>query len=395
MLDQAGPPPAAKRAFLRVGGLSVARQQAVLGLAMRCERVICVAHSLSPDLLEVQHLIEGAGATFHVISSARALAGLVTAVDELIVLADGLFVSSVQAAGLLGEGQVILVQPVESGLAAGFERIDLNHASAGAIRLPGRLVERMADLPPDCDIASALLRIGLQAGIRQKEIPAPGQDGFFWTLLRTEDEAHALEPQWIRHRTRDEGALSPARALALGLVRSLGPAMLHAGSGARAVVIGAALLGLLALGSGWFGLITLGLGLAAAGWILRDVAVLLARIETDPGRNRRGLDSAELYGWILDVLIIALAAWGAPAEQGQAVADRVFAPLMLVATLRILPRLTGTRWAGWFGDRALLAAGVAAALTTGFGAIAIQAAAALLAGAAIVVPLGQSRLTRP
>lgn len=395
MLAAAGPAPGTRRAFLRVGGISIARQQAVLALHMRCERVVCIAAGLGPDLLEIQHLVEAAGAGFHLIGDGRGLARLVTAVDEVIVFDDGLFASTTQAAALLEEGQAVLVQPVEAGLAAGFERIDLNHASAGAMRLPGRLVERLSDLPADCDVASALLRIALQAGVRQRPIPVPGQDGLFWTLLRSEDEAHALEPQWVRHRTRDEGALSPARAVALGIVRGLGPAMLHAGSGARAVVIGAAALALMALGAGWFGLSILGLSLAAIGWILRDVAVLLARIEADPGRSGRGLDKSEVYGWLIDGLIIVLAAWAMPAGPGWLQPDRYFAPFMLVAMLRLMPRLVAPRWAGWFGDRALLAGGVAAAVASGFGAGAIQTAAALLALVALALPLGQSRLTRP
>lgn len=395
MLAPAGPSPASRRAFLRVGGISVARQQTVLALHLNCERVICIAAGLGPELLEIQHLVEAAGANFHVIANCRGLSRLVTAVDEVIVFDDGLFASTTQAAGLLEEGQAVLVQPVEAGLAAGFERVDLNHASAGAMRLPGRLVERLIDLPADCDVASALLRIGLQAGIRQRQIPIPGQDGLFWTLLRSEDEAHALEPQWVRHRTRDEGALSPARAVALGIVRGLGPAMLHAGTGARAVVIGAAVLALMAIGAGWFGLAILGLGFAATGWLLRDVAVLLARIEADPGRSGRGLDKGQIYGWLIDGLIIVLAAWGSHGGAGWNQLERYFAPFMLVAILRLMPRLVSARWAGWFGDRALLAAGVGAAMATGFGSGAIQAAAALLALAALALPLGQSRLTRP
>jgi len=395
MLANAGGVPPVRRAFLRVGGISIARQQAVLALHLRCERVVCIAGGLSPDLLDIQHLVEASGAGFHVIGDGRGLARLVTAVDEVIVFDDGLFTSTTQAASLLEEGQAVLVQPVEAGLAAGFERIDLNHASAGAMRLPGRLVERLSDLPADCDVASALLRIALQAGIRQRQIPIPGQDGLFWTLLLYDAWLHALEPQWVRHRTRDEGALSPARAVALGIVRGLGPAMLHAGSGARTVVFGAAAMALMALGSGWFGFFILGLALAAIGWILRDVAVLLARIEADPGVSRRGLDKSEVYGWLIDGLIIVLTAWAMPGGGSWLQMDRYFAPFMLVAVLRLMPRLVSPRWSGWFGDRALLAGAVAGAVATGFGAGAIQAVAALLALVALVLPLGQSRLTRP
>ena len=205
MLEPAGIAGEAPRAFLRIGGLTVARQQLALALELRCDRVICIAPRLTAELVELQHLAEAAKCQFHVVANARALVGLVTTVDEVFVLGDGLFVSIPEAAALLEEGQAVLVQPIEQGLAAGFERIDLNHAGAAAMRLPGRLIERLAELPTDCDATSSLQRIALQAGVRQRPIPAPGKDGLFWTMVRSEDEAHALEPLWVRQRTRDEG----------------------------------------------------------------------------------------------------------------------------------------------------------------------------------------------
>ncbi len=395
MLEPAGADHPGPRAFLRIGGLTVARQQAALALALKCERVICIAPGLSPEVIELQHLVEAAGASYHVIGNSRALLGLVTTVDDVIVLADGIFASIGPAAELIEEGQAILVQPIEQGLAAGFERIDLNHASAGAMRLPGRLIERMADLPADCDAASSLLRIALQAGVRQKPIPMPGESGQFWTIVRSDAEAHALEPQWIRQRTRGEGSLSPSQWLALAGVRSFGPALLHAGSGARMLVIAAAVVALLALGSGWFGLILVGLGFAASAWILREFAVMLARIEFDTGIGRKGLDSKELFGWPLDTIIIVLAAFGSEMHAGQHFVDRLFPPFMLVALLRILPRLTGARWTAWFEDRGVLAAALAVAIAAEFGSATIHIAASLAALAGILLPLGQSRLTRP
>jgi hypothetical protein len=395
MIEPAAQGSAMPRAFLRIGGMTIARQQLALALELQCERVVCLAPTLTSELVELQHQAEAVGAQFHVTSSARALVGLVTSVDEVFVLGDGLFASIPEAAALLGEGQAVLVQPIEQGLAAGFERIDLNHAAAAAMRLPGRLVERLAELPTDCDAASSLQRIALQAGVCQRPIPSPGQDGLFWTLVRNEAEAHALEPQWIRQRTRDEGAVSPARGLALVAVRSFGPALLHAGSGARGLAIAAAAMALLALGAGWFDLVPLGLGLVAVGWILRESTVLLARIEIKVSRGARALQSHIAYGWLLDGIMVVLAAWAVPLHPGQHFADRLFPPLMLVALLRILPRVVTGRWTSWLNDRAILAVGLAGAILSGFGSEAIHLAAALAAMAGILVPVGQSQLTRP
>jgi hypothetical protein len=199
----------------------------------------------------------------------------------------------------------------------------------------------------------------------------------------------------VRQRTRDEGALSPSRGLALLAVRSFGPAMLHAGSGALALVIAAAVFALLGLGAGWFNLLPLGLGLVAVGWLLRECAVLLARIESDAVHLRKGLDGKELYGWLCDGLIVVLAAWGSHMHLGQHFADRLFPPFMLVALLRILPRLFAARWAGWFGDRALLALALGGAIAFGAGSAAVHVAAALAGVAGMIASLGPTRLTRP
>ena len=372
----------------------MARQQVALVLQLGCDRVVCLAHGLSPELLELQHLVEARGAQFHVIGQARALVGLVSAVDEVIVLSDGLFASTGAAATVLEEGQAVLVQPIEPGLAAGFERVDLNHAFGGAMRLPGRLVERIAELPVDCDAASALLRIALQAGVRQKLIPPAGTGGRFWTLVRSEEEAHALEPQWIRHRTRGEGALSLSGAIALLAVRSFGPALLHAGSGARVLVYAAAALALMAFGAGWFGLVPLGLGLAALAWVLRECAAMLTRIESDAAAPPRRVDTRALFGWTLDAILIALVAWHGPALIGGQWGNRLFAPVMLLALLRIVPRLLPARLTPWFEDRAVVALVLGGAMLAGFGTGVVQLFAVLLALVGILVPIGQSRLTR-
>lgn len=396
MLEPAAAGGAEPRAFLRVGGLSVAHQQLGLALALNCQRVVCIARGLAPELVEMQHAAERAGTQFHAIPGPRPLVGLVTAADDVVVLGDGLFASVEEAAALLEKGPGVLVQPIDQGLIAGFERIDLNSASAAAMRLPGRLIERLAELPVDCDAVSALQRIALQAGVPQRQIAVPDGNGIFWTLIRTEADAHALEPRWIRQRTQDELPASLGQWIARAGVRALGPALLHAGTGSGAIVIAALVLAVLGLGAAWLGFVPLGLGLCAIGWILRQSAQLLARIENIsslPSRAR--LIGQELYGWGLDGLIVTMTAWGTLIEPGQSLVHRYFAPLMLVALLRIVPRATGGRWVGLLEDRALLCVLLAGAIFAGVGSESIQIGALGLVMAGIIVPRGELRLTRP
>ena len=349
------------RALLRVGGLTVARQQLSIALALDCERIICLAPALTSDIVALQHIAERRRAQFHVVAGARPLLGLVTAADEVIAFADGLFASTAEAVDLISEGPGVLVQPVEQGLAAGFERIDLNSAAAGAMRIPGRLVEQIATLPTDCDAISALQRIALQAGVRQRPIPAPGQDGLFWTLVRSDAEAHTIEPQWIRQRTRDTVPLGPA---------------------------------LLAIGAAWFTFAALGLALCAIGWILFESGALLARIEDDGGRDKRAIDGLTAYSWVIDAIIVGLLGWSSELEFAQPWYFQLFPPFMLLALLRIVASIYTGRWSGWLTDRSLLALALIGALLGRIGTIATYGGAVIAAIAVLVLLSRKSRLTR-
>lgn len=396
MIEPAAEGATSLRAYLRVGGLSVARQQLGLALALRCERIVCIAAGLDPELVALQHQAEQSGAQFNVIGGARHLVGLVTAIDDVIVLGDGLFASTLEAVGLIEKGQGVLVQPIERGLAAGFERIDINHASAAAMRIPGRLVERLAELPADVDAVSALQRIALQAGVPQRSIPATGSEGSFWTLVRSEADAHALEPLWIRHRTRSAGTLTPGEGLALLGVRALGPSLLHAGSGATVAIVTAAVLALFGLGAGWLGFAPLGMAFLGLGWILRRAGSLLVRIENDTEDTSRTMQlRLSVYGWLLDLMIVEVTTWSLPAGPGLPAASPYFAPIVLIALLRIVPRATGGRWSAWLEDRSLLVVLLVSSMLAGVTGEAIQLAALLLAIAGIAVPRGELRITRP
>ena len=48
-------PGTAPRAFLRVGGVSIARQQLGLVLALAAERIVCLAAGMSAELVQLQH----------------------------------------------------------------------------------------------------------------------------------------------------------------------------------------------------------------------------------------------------------------------------------------------------------------------------------------------------
>ncbi len=384
------------RALLHVGGATLAHQQVSVALALMCERIVCIAKVRTQQLISIQHAAEARGAQFHVVDGLHALTGLVAETDHLLVLDDGLLASLDVAVARLGGAPVILTQPADQGLAAGFERLDLTLASAGAMIIPGSLIARVIALPADCDPASALLRLALQTGVPTRSIGSGETGTQVWTVLRSETDAHTIEPIWIRDRTETDDPSYPTRILALAIVRRMGASLLHAGSGAAHLAIASAMLVALALAAGWLGYFAVGLIFCAIGWLCREIASLLARIAPEglDARNQM-LGYIGIYRWLVDAVIIALLGWGTNAPASGAGADQFFPAFILIALVRIVPGFIDRGWTAWLWDRSLFGLGLGVAVASGWGSSAIYLAAVALSVVAIWFARAPTRLTRP
>lgn len=357
------------RALLPVSGASVVRHQLALALAMDAQRILCVARVLSPELIALQHQAEKAGARFQVVAGAHQVAALVTANDDLLVIADGLLVNPAEAAALLAPNHAVLVQPVETGLALGFERIDINNASAGLMRIPGRLAARLGELPGDCDTVSSLLRIALQAGVPQVTVPAVQRDGPAWKLVRDEHEAHALELRLIDRLLGRGRGLAPGFAISRQLVRSFGGALLQAGSRETALAAISTLVLGLGMAMGWFGHPGVALVLMALAWLGRRTATIVGTISRQTaGQLNPAVSRGKLFGVVLDAALVAVVAW-----QGAAALpwwERAYAPAVLVGALHAFRRFFDPAYRPWLDDRFFLC--LILALTAGLGLLGLM-----------------------
>ncbi|MDR2858320.1 MAG: hypothetical protein LBV50_10805 [Novosphingobium sp.] len=381
------------RAFLRVGGATLAQHQFGIAVALECQRLICIAREISAELIALQREAERTGVQMHVIPGSRALAALVTANDEIIVFTEGLLADPQEAIDLMKSGYTVLVQPIESGLIAGFERIDINHAAAGLLRIPGRLVDQLADLPPDCDIPSALTRIALQARIAMQPVPATAREGVRWKLVRDEVEAHGIEDAWIRLHMGDGQPPTPGVLLSRLGVLAFGSSLLHAGTSGKLVALGALATMLMAAGAGWLGYAVPALLLCALGWTIHRAAGLLDRVEHDSLNVRRpGLSSGQVPGWLLDLVLILLVVWSAPPSD--LLLASAFPPFILLCLVRLLPRVLPRTSTAALEDRALLALILAIAAAMDMLVPAVEAIAAVLAAAGLLFSTGKSRSTR-
>ena len=371
MTEPAGAGQALPRAFLRVAGATLAQHQLGLALALDCQRVICIARGTSSDLIALQHAAEDAGLQFYIAADVRQLSGLATASDELLVIAEGLFVEPAKVVPLLArKTPLVLVQPVEGALNAGFERIDLNRASAGLMRVPGDLVENLHELSPDCDMGSSLMRIALQSGVGMREVPSTASTGSGWRLVRNEAEAYAVETEWLSDQFNETGRISPGRSIARFVAIAFGSSLLHAGNASNVMAL--AVLGTLAIAGvlGWFGLVWIGFICAAVAALLVEVVRLLRIAERRAGGHLPpAIPRSDALGWLVDLMIGILCLAGVARIAGEAVLSWIFPPAMLILLLSLVPNLLTGAIAAWMRDRALL--GLVLALAALFGRLQI------------------------
>ena len=199
------------RGHVRIAGKSLLQHQMDLALAMGCSKIACISMGLPNELVSLQHMADAAEIPFRCIRDIRALSAWVSASDELLVIQDGLAVTPEAAASLSMKSRSILTFPEKEGTEAGFERIDRQASWAGIMLVPGALVERLADLPDDFDIASSLLRTALQAGVRSQPLDIALLGGGGWSILADDKAIAEFSSQWIGSLSPSVTPLSPVR----------------------------------------------------------------------------------------------------------------------------------------------------------------------------------------
>jgi len=378
-------------ATLVLAGRSLADRQLDLALALGCERIVCLSQGLGKGLLALQQRAEAAGAKFNLIAGPRPLAGLVSAADELVVIVEGLVPALPEAKQAFESGAGVLALPVEAGIAAGFERIDLNHAWGGILAMPGRLVERLTQLPPDCDTVAALLRIALQGRVPYRPISETVLAEKRWALIRGRKEVADLEPVWLRRYMPASTPFAPGRAAARLAMRANGAKLLAKGWRPLFPAVAGAFIALSGVAAAWVGQGVIGLLACGLAWLCAEASSALAAIAragvedgTPPDR------SGNIVGWIIDLallIVLALMLSGTWHE-------RIFAPATLLAVAILCARSVAAKGGELAQDRAILAVFLAVSAAAGALLPVIQLLALVLLCVLIFVSRGSSRLTQ-
>lgn len=373
-------------AFRRFAGKTVLLHQIDCAAHLGCERVICLAAGLGPEMSAARAYAERAGIRFELANSILRLTGLVTADDEVILIADGVLPDRAALVGALADRPGVVAFPEEPALALGFERLDAARAWSGALRMRGAGLARLADLPADSDLASSLLRIALQSGVRVIELDAePLADGSWQQRVERHAGAEA-EQRWVTRQVQP----APFAAPGLAVAQRLALRWAHDAGGGRwrqAPHIAALLTGVLAVGAGLASWPLAGLGLLLAASVALAIAEVFDRVETLGAPPRKAGWPLPMARWFGDGLLIALLALLTAAEPGWL---RVFLPLTMVAVIRLGEANARPPLRALYGDRIVLLVVLLCAAAQGWTGP-VTAGIALLALSGLIWPARTSR----
>lgn len=356
-------------AFRRFAGKSVLAHQIDCAAHLGCDRVLCHAAVLGPDLGSAKLHAERAGMRFEIVESAVHLQAHVTAHDDVILIQDGVLPDQSAVITALADRPTVVAFPADPALELGFERLDATRAWSGALCTRGDSVARLADLPADCDLASSLLRIALQAGARIVELDADALVEGSWQRRVDRQTVQAKEWRWVTRQVKPAPFAAPGRAI----VERAGLRWAHDAGGGRwahvphgvAAVAGA--FAALAAIATW-PIAGLALTLVACGAL--SIAGVFDRVQSlgaPPRKPGLMLPAGRLALDGLLVMLVSQRLMTVPAWL------EIALPIVLIGLLRLGEAIAGPRSAALMSDRILLLAALIPLTFLGWTTIAVMA----------------------
>lgn len=365
--------PGERPAFRRFAGKSVLAHQVDCAAHLGCTRILCLASGMGPDLGAAKSYAERAGLRVDIVDSLPRLASQVSADDEVVFIADGVLPDRAAMVEALAGRAGVLAFPEDPALALGFERLDATRAWSGVARTRGDAVARLADLPPDCDMASSLLRIALQMGAGVSELDTTPLEERTWQRRADRQAGRDIEWRWITRQVSP----APFTAPGLALAERVGLRWAHDAGGGRwgraphvvAAIAGA--LAVLALLAGW-PLASLGSLLAAS--VSIAIAGMFDRVEALGARPRAKGPLIAIAGLLRDGLTVAALSnlvFLVPSWLGWLI------PIVMMGLLHLGALSAPPRFRALFGDRILLLVALAAVAYWGWTVVGIAAVTVL------------------
>lgn len=301
--DDAQDRPDMLAASLPFGGSTLIEFQARLIVGAGASQIVVVVTRLTPELTGALNRIKRRGVAVDTVRTAREAAEKLHPLARVILIADALVTTERIVALLSGEGREAILVTADANALPGLERVGHDAIWAGMARIGAQRIVEVAELPPDYDFASTLLRVTAQAGADQVPLSAIDAGAGHWVernSVRLRDRNAAMMAALVTDRVPwvDRYLIAPIakRVLPMLVARAVPSIAISAGGG---LVL---LLGLGAIGWGWP---TIGLAFAivALGVLTTGEALSWARDEPEQARVQR---FAELGGAGLAVLLVGL-----------------------------------------------------------------------------------------
>ncbi len=337
-----------------IAGKSIAHRQLLFAREVGCDSVIAHGSGATPDGIGLRHAAEKLGLRYQVITNSHALPGIIGDDESLLVLQPGLLPESRTALDLLrAEGDRVLVVSAGPGSSAGFERIDLDRAWAGAFSIPGQWLGKLASLPEDVAPHGALLRIALQQRLPEARLADGMLDDGRWTIIDTEETARARTLDWQNSHLGKTNPGAISRWLGKTAIASLGSRALDTPYARPALL---ALFAFLLAGSivaGLFERPVLGFVLVALSVSVWESFLALSRLVVAPfGRIGR----LPVLRFLIDAALLALGVMAIDSLFHRS----IFPPFVLVGGLLLLDRCSLPNWLEPLRDRMFIAVSIAA-----------------------------------
>ncbi len=345
--------------FTKLGGRTLLSWQIDLARDLGCERVVCLTDAKSEALEDVQDQVLQFGGEFHAISGPLPLVSLLSADQELVVVADGLVADRSQVRSLFAGTRGVLALPDEAGIRAGFERIDADHAWGGILVARAHIAEPLAQMPEDSDTISLLLRLALQAGTKLKPLDPAIVEAGGWLLVRDKTALEQREQALLSGAVERASWWSPSKAISRRIARLVAPEGLDRGPLLAGAVGATGILG--ALIGAFLEYPALGLASAALAALALSCREGMLRLAT----RLHGAEPRSVSAWqnlLFDLLIVVLLAW--PVDL-QNFPQRLFLPVLLLLSCRLGSKIWRNPFAQILSDRSVIAALLAVATALG------------------------------
>lgn len=213
----------ALRGALPLANGQLAMLQVDLARQAGAGEILCLVGAVGQRVREIEAYAGSCGIAVHLVRSVADISVRLASDDELLIIADGLYVAPADAAQLANETGTFVATFVPGDgarpLVERFERIDMNHIWAGLACVRARDLIEARELPNDWSIQSALLRLAVQRGYRRQVLPFVMAEAGRIAIVRDAGEADALAMQELAGTTGGLGARLVRMAPVSALVR--------------------------------------------------------------------------------------------------------------------------------------------------------------------------------